>query len=170
MNTKWLMNLLLWQKNAHWPLLTQSPLCILITVPTRLLWRWRLDHNVLITLWAFSCGVKINEIIKHWWYLAKYIWLVQWLKASLFHLKYGQWLTSQMTSWHLSLPHRLHCLDRIEGDVTQLKYLTYKVASVRVRVCACAVEINPGLLRAACFDDVRVWTRKWFALQDGDFS
>ena len=58
--------------------------------------------------------------------------------------------------------------DRIEYDVTRLKYLTYKMASVRVR--ACAVEIKPGMLRAACFVDVRVWTRIRFALQDGDFS
>ena len=63
-------------------------------------------------------------------------------------------------------------IDRIEYDVTRLKYLTYKMASVRVRACvrACAVEIKPGMLRAACFDDVRVWTRIRFALQDGDFS
>ena len=47
------------------------------------------------------------------------------------------------------------------------------MASVRVCVCvcvhACAVEIKPGMLRAVCFIDVCVWTRKRFALQDGDF-
>ena len=43
-------------------------------------------------------------------------------------------------------------------DVRRLKYLTYKVASVRVSACvrAYAVEIKPGMLRAACFDDERV--------------
>ena len=64
--------------------------------------------------------------------------------------------------------------DRIEYDVTRLKCLTYKMASVRVcvRVCvrACATEIKPRMLRAVCFDDVRIWTRIRFALQDGDFS
>ena len=51
-------------------------------------------------------------------------------------------------------------IDRIEYDVTRLKYLTYKMASVRVCACvrACAVEIKPGMLRAACFDDIRIWT------------
>ena len=46
------------------------------------------------------------------------------------------------------------------------------MASVRVRafVRACVVEIKPGMLRAVCFDDVRVWTRIRFELQDGDFS
>ena len=49
-------------------------------------------------------------------------------------------------------------IDRIEYDAARLKYLTYKMASVRVGacVCACAVEIKPGMLRAACFFDVRV--------------
>ena len=58
-----------------------------------------------------------------------------------------------------------------EYDIKRLKYLTYKLASVRVRACvhACAVEIKPGMLRAAYFDDVRVWTRIWFALRNGDF-
>ena len=51
------------------------------------------------------------------------------------------------------------------------KYLPYKMASVRGGVCvrACAVEIKPRMLRAACFVDVRVWTHIRFALQDGDF-
>ena len=65
-------------------------------------------------------------------------------------------------------------IDRIEHDVAWLKYMTYmyKMAYVHVRVCvrACAVEIKTGMLRAACFYDVRVWTRVRFALQDGDFS
>ena len=41
-------------------------------------------------------------------------------------------------------------IDRIEYDVTLLKYLTYKMASVHLRACvrACAVEIKPGMLRA----------------------
>ena len=58
--------------------------------------------------------------------------------------------------------------DRIEYDVTRLKYLTYMMASVRLRAClhVCAVEIKQGMLRAACFDDVCVWTCKRFALQD----
>ena len=43
------------------------------------------------------------------------------------------------------------------------------MASVRAIVRACAVEIKPGMLRAACFIDVRVWTRIRFAQQDGDF-
>ena len=42
--------------------------------------------------------------------------------------------------------------------------------SVRVCVRACAIEIKPGMLRAAWLDDVRVWTCIRFALQDGDFS
>ena len=45
---------------------------------------------------------------------------------------------------------------------------------MHLRACACvracAVEIKPGMLRAACFNDVRVWSRIRFALQDGDFS
>ena len=53
---------------------------------------------------------------------------------------------------------------------SMFKYLTYKMASVHACVRACAVEIKPGMLRAACFNDVRVWSRIWFALQDGDFS
>ena len=47
------------------------------------------------------------------------------------------------------------------------KYLTYSMASVRVR--ACAVKIKPGMLRDACFIDVRNWTCIRFALQDGVF-
>ena len=45
------------------------------------------------------------------------------------------------------------------------------MASVRVCACvrACAIEIKPGMLRAACFDDVRVWMRIRFALQDVNF-
>ena len=42
-------------------------------------------------------------------------------------------------------------IDRIEYDITRLKYLTYKMASERVRVCvrACAVEIKSEMLRAS---------------------
>ena len=41
-------------------------------------------------------------------------------------------------------------IDRIEYDVTRLKCLTYKMASVRVRACvrACAIEIKQGMLHA----------------------
>ena len=48
----------------------------------------------------------------------------------------------------------------------RLKYLTYKMTSVRVRVCvrACAIEIKLGMLHTAYLDDVRVWTRIQFAL------
>ena len=49
-------------------------------------------------------------------------------------------------------------IDRIEYDVTvQISALQDGVCE-RVRVCvrACAVEIKPGTLRAACFFDVRV--------------
>ena len=43
-------------------------------------------------------------------------------------------------------------IDCIEYDVTRLKYLIYKMASVCVRLCvrACAVEIKSRMLRAAC--------------------
>ena len=43
-------------------------------------------------------------------------------------------------------------IDRIEYDVTRLKYLTYKMASVRMPACVrvCAIEMKPGMLRAAC--------------------
>ena len=40
---------------------------------------------------------------------------------------------------------------------------------VRGFVRACALEIKPGMLRAACFIDVRVWTRIRFDIQDGNF-
>ena len=42
-------------------------------------------------------------------------------------------------------------VDHMEYDVVRLKYLTYKRASVRLRVCvrACAVEIKLGMLRVS---------------------
>ena len=59
-------------------------------------------------------------------------------------------------------------IDRIEYDITvQISDLQDGVCE-RLRVCA--VEIKPGMLHAVCFDDVRVWTRIRFAIQDGDFS
>ena len=48
-------------------------------------------------------------------------------------------------------------VDRIEYDVTRLKYLNYQMACACVCVCACAVEML-GMLRAACFVDVRICT------------
>ena len=61
----------------------------------------------------------------------------------------------------------LYCIDRIEYDVTvQIDGVCERV---RVGVRACAVEIKPGTLRAACFFDVSVLTRSRFDLQDGDF-
>ena len=60
-------------------------------------------------------------------------------------------------------------IDRIEYDVTvQISDLQHGVC-VRVCVRACAVQIKPRMLHAACFIDVRIWTRTRFALQDGDF-
>ena len=57
------------------------------------------------------------------------------------------------------------CIDRIEYDViVQISDLQDGVCA---HVRACAVEIAHGMLRAACFDDVRDWTRIRFALQDG---
>ena len=55
--------------------------------------------------------------------------------------------------------------------MSPFKYLPYNMTSVSVCVCvrACAVEIKPEVLRAAYFIDVRISTRIWFALQDGDF-
>ena len=62
-------------------------------------------------------------------------------------------------------------IDHIEYDViVQISALQDGVCA-RVRVCvrACAVEIKPAMLRAACFIDVHVWMRVQFDLQDGDF-
>ena len=60
-------------------------------------------------------------------------------------------------------------IDRIEYDVTVQIFALQDGVCERVRVCVCAVEIKPGTLHAACFFDVRVKTRIWFDLQDGDF-
>ena len=47
-------------------------------------------------------------------------------------------------------------IDRIEYDVTaQISALQHGVC-MRVRVGACDVEIKQGMLRAACFIDVRI--------------
>ena len=63
------------------------------------------------------------------------------------------------------------CVTWIEYDVTvHIFALQHGVcAGVRGCVHACAVEIKLGMLRAACFIDVRAWTRIWFALQEGGF-
>ena len=50
------------------------------------------------------------------------------------------------------------------------KYLTYKMARVCACVRACAVEIKPSMLHAACFVEVLSMTRNRFAAQDGDLS
>ena len=59
-------------------------------------------------------------------------------------------------------------IDCIEYDITvHISALQHGVCTrARVGVLACAVQIKPGKLRAACFIYVRVWTRIRFALQD----
>ena len=59
-------------------------------------------------------------------------------------------------------------IDRIEYEVTiQISALQHGLCVLGC-VRACAVEIKPEMLRAACFIDVhvRVWTRIRFALQE----
>ena len=58
--------------------------------------------------------------------------------------------------------------DRSEYDVSvHMSDLQHGVCARMWR--ACGVQIKPGMLHAACFIDVRVWTRIRFAVQNGDF-
>ena len=56
-------------------------------------------------------------------------------------------------------------LQTVLNMMSSFKYLTYNMASVCVCVCMCR-RIQTGNIACCVLDDVRVWTRMRFALQD----
>ena len=117
-------------------------------------------HVLKLLKETLKCGWGLNNVFQtHFLRLAAHMIAS---KNEKFHVSFvilldTQKFTSYLTTKFSTMLQYVD-IDRIEYDAARLKYLTYKMASVRVGacVCACAVEIKPGMLRAACFFDVRV--------------